>query len=126
VRRRGCGICHPETAASKDGGPGGNQHTVARRQLGDGQTKRFTADTAAKTGKSERAVQLEAERREKIAEQATASLMAVSTSYSPAPASLRHLARPRLYTPKLSKVCTVLVRRPPGASRAINTHGGMP
>jgi hypothetical protein len=48
---------HPETQN------GENQHTRVR-QLGEGSepAARFTADTAASTGKSERAIQRDAER----------------------------------------------------------------
>ena len=51
---------HPET---KHGGDHGNQHTGGKpsRQLGD-LPDRFTADTAARTGQSERSVQRDATR----------------------------------------------------------------
>lgn len=52
-----------------------NQHTVASRQVGDKQeVDRFTADTAAKTGQSERAVQRDAERGMKISDRALETL----------------------------------------------------
>ena len=55
---------HPETIAAKDGGPG---PAKKRRQNGDASpADRFTKDTAAKTGKSERAVQRNATRGKKI------------------------------------------------------------
>jgi len=59
---------HPETKATSEGGGGRNNAT--RRQLGDDIADRFTADTAAKTGQSERAVQRDAERGSKISEKA--------------------------------------------------------
>ena len=54
---------HPETAqgARERGGRKG-------RQLGDDTAKRFTADTAAKGGQSERKVQRDADHGEKIDE----------------------------------------------------------
>jgi len=51
---------HPETRL------GENQHTRVRK-LCEPTSDRFTADTAARTGKSERAVQLDARRGERIA-----------------------------------------------------------
>lgn len=55
---------HPETAH------GTNQHSSSR-QVGDSsETPRFTADTAARTGQSERAVQRDAERGEKVSDDA--------------------------------------------------------
>jgi ParB-like chromosome segregation protein Spo0J len=54
---------HPDTRHGGD---------RASRQLGDLNDERFTAATAAATGKSERAVQRDAERGEKISEQALA------------------------------------------------------
>lgn len=55
---------HPETVN------GSNQHTRVR-QVGEGsEAPRFTADTAAKTGQSERAVQRDAERGEKVCDEA--------------------------------------------------------
>jgi ParB family transcriptional regulator, chromosome partitioning protein len=54
---------HPET---KHETFKGNQHTGSR-QVGDNHTERFTADTAAKTGQSERAVQRDAARGKNIA-----------------------------------------------------------
>jgi len=60
---------HPETRATSDGGGGRNNDT--RRKLCDESVApRFTADTATKTGKSERKVQLDAERGEKLSEDA--------------------------------------------------------
>lgn len=57
---------HPETRADA---PKGNQY--ASRQVGDKQpAPRFTADTAASTGQSERAVQRDAERGEKVSDDA--------------------------------------------------------
>ncbi|WP_313573568.1 ParB N-terminal domain-containing protein [Brevundimonas sp.] len=59
---------HPETRADA---PKGNQY--ASRQVGDKQpAPRFTADTAAATGQSERAVQRDAERGEKVSDEALA------------------------------------------------------
>jgi hypothetical protein len=56
---------HPETRATKDGGAGRNKET--RRQLGDDTVaERFTADTAARTGQSERKVQRDAQRGESV------------------------------------------------------------
>jgi ParB family transcriptional regulator, chromosome partitioning protein len=57
---------HPET---KQGATGGTNAGKARSEVANFATSvpRFTADTAAKTGQSERAVQLDAERGEKIA-----------------------------------------------------------
>lgn len=55
---------HPETRPTSEGGEGRRAET--RRQLGDELAPRFTADTAAATGASERTVQREAERGEKI------------------------------------------------------------
>ena len=56
---------HPETVpVTQRGGPGRGKKG---RQVGDGFSDRFTADTAAKTGQSERAIQRAAERGEKIA-----------------------------------------------------------
>jgi hypothetical protein len=57
---------HPETKPTSEGGRGRNNAT--RRQLGDDIANRFTSDTAAKTGQSERAIQRDAERGEKISE----------------------------------------------------------
>lgn len=55
---------HPETVN------GVNQHTRVR-QVGEGsEAPRFTSDTAAKTGQSERAVQRDAERGEKVSDDA--------------------------------------------------------
>jgi hypothetical protein len=50
---------HPETEH------GVNQHSSSR-QVGDSSATRFTADTAAKVGQSERKVQRDAERGEKV------------------------------------------------------------
>lgn len=61
---------HPETRPTNEGGEG--RAAATRRQLGDDIAPRFTADTAAKTGKSERAVQRDAERGEKISTAALA------------------------------------------------------
>lgn len=59
---------HPETRADA---PKGNQY--ASRQVGDKQpAPRFTADTAAATGLSERAIQRDAERGEKVSDEALA------------------------------------------------------
>ena len=59
---------HPETRADA---PKGNQY--ASRQVGDKQpAPRFTADTAAATGLSERAIQRDAERGEKVCDAALA------------------------------------------------------
>lgn len=53
---------HPETRVGAF-----NQHTVAVRQVGDEQiVNRFTTETAAATGKSERVVQRDAERGTKV------------------------------------------------------------
>ena len=61
---------HPETRADA---PKGNQY--ASRQVGDKQpAPRFTADTAAATGQSERAVQRDAERGEKVSDEALAMI----------------------------------------------------
>lgn len=57
---------YPETRPTSEGGEG--RHKKTRRQLGEGVVERFTADTAAKSGKSERAVQRDAERGAKIAD----------------------------------------------------------
>ena len=54
---------HPETKH------GENQHSRSR-QVGDSTPERFTADTAAKTGQSERGVQRDAERGEKVCDDA--------------------------------------------------------
>ena len=45
---------------------GANQHTKRSRRLGDSSNDRFTADTAAKTGQSERKVQRDAQRGESL------------------------------------------------------------
>ena len=58
---------YPETAH----GATGNGREKSR-QVGDSTADRFTADTAVKTGQSERAVQRDAERGAKISEQAMA------------------------------------------------------
>lgn len=59
---------HPETVH------GANQHSRSR-QLGDSsEAPRFTADTAAATGQSERAVQRDAERGEKVSDEALARI----------------------------------------------------
>jgi hypothetical protein len=55
---------HPETKPTSEGGGGRNNAT--RRQLGEDIAERFTADTAERTGESERTVQRNAERGEKI------------------------------------------------------------
>jgi ParB-like chromosome segregation protein Spo0J len=59
---------HPETRPTSDGGGGRNNAT--RRQLGDDIASRFTSDAAASIGKSERVIQRDAERGEKISEEA--------------------------------------------------------
>jgi hypothetical protein len=51
-------ILHPETRSTHEGGGGRNNAT--RRQSGDDIADRFTADTAARTGRSERAAQRDA------------------------------------------------------------------
>jgi N6-adenosine-specific RNA methylase IME4 len=63
---------HPETAI------GTNQHAGRVRQVGEGSegVKRFTAATAAVTGRSERSLQRDAERGEKISEKALRLLRA--------------------------------------------------
>lgn len=59
---------HPETVH------GENQHTRSR-QVGDSsEAPRFTADTAAATGQSERVVQRDAERGEKVSDEALAMI----------------------------------------------------
>lgn len=59
---------HPETVH------GANQHSRSR-QVGDSsEAPRFTADTAAATGQSERAVQRDAERGEKVSDEALAMI----------------------------------------------------
>lgn len=60
---------HPETKAESFHG---NRHTGSRRQNGEGHNERFTSATAKATGRSERAVQRDAERGEKIAAPALA------------------------------------------------------
>ncbi|SMC92031.1 ParB/RepB/Spo0J family partition protein [Fulvimarina manganoxydans] len=55
---------HPETRPTSEGGGGRNNQT--RRQVGDDIAERFTANTAAATGQSERKVQRDAERGEKV------------------------------------------------------------
>lgn len=65
TRKRVYLALHPETKH------GGEREKGASRKLCDlTSDKRFTADTAAKTGKSERSVQLDVERGEKVSEQA--------------------------------------------------------
>jgi ParB family chromosome partitioning protein len=54
---------HPETKH------GENQHTRSRKVCDSTSPKRFSEDTAEKTGRSERIVQLEAERGEKVSEE---------------------------------------------------------
>jgi N6-adenosine-specific RNA methylase IME4 len=54
---------HPETKATKAGGPGRGK---TRRQNGDDIADRFTKDAAKKTGRSERSMQREVERANKI------------------------------------------------------------
>ncbi len=49
---------HPETRSTSEGGGGRNNAT--RRQIGDELADRFTAETAERTGRSERAVQRDA------------------------------------------------------------------
>jgi ParB-like chromosome segregation protein Spo0J len=59
---------HPETRPTKEGGEG--RHKETRRQIGDESVAdRFTADTADKTGVTERTIQRDAERGEKILEE---------------------------------------------------------
>jgi ParB-like chromosome segregation protein Spo0J len=58
---------HPETKAGASQAAGMNASQGRRRQLGD-DVDRFTVDTAKATGKSERAVQRDAERGERIAD----------------------------------------------------------
>lgn len=59
-RKRAYEVLHPETAHGGD--------RKSSRQVGDlNAPGRFTADTAAKTGRSERAVQRDAERGEGLA-----------------------------------------------------------
>jgi hypothetical protein len=62
-RKEACEALHPET---KHETFKGNQHTGSR-QVGDNHTERFTADTAKKTGQSERAIQRDASRGERVA-----------------------------------------------------------
>jgi len=87
---------HPETA---HGGHRGNQHTggkPASRQVGDMANDRFTADTAAKTGKSERSVQRAAHRGERIAEDVLARIKGTrfdTGSYQDQLAKLDHEAQ---------------------------------
>lgn len=57
-------LINPETKPTSEGGGGRNNAT--RRQLGDDIADRFTANTAAATGQSERKVQRDAERGEKV------------------------------------------------------------
>ena len=57
---------HPEAAH------GSNQHTRSRQVGESSDPARFTADTAAKTGQSERVVQRDAERGEKVCDEAMA------------------------------------------------------
>jgi ParB-like chromosome segregation protein Spo0J len=59
---------HPETRPTNEGG--GGRKNATRRQLGDDIADRFTASTAAATGKSERAVQRDAERGKDIVQEA--------------------------------------------------------
>jgi hypothetical protein len=54
---------HPETKPTKTGGPG---RAKTRRKVCDDTADRFTKDAAKKTGKSERAIQLDAARANKI------------------------------------------------------------
>lgn len=56
---------HPDTG---HGTPGVSRQVGDTRERGDDNVVRFTADTAGKTGKSERAVQRDAERGEKVAD----------------------------------------------------------
>lgn len=53
---------HPETRVGAF-----NQHTAAARQVGDEQIERFSSEVSSATGRSERAVQRDAERGEKVA-----------------------------------------------------------
>lgn len=71
-RKQAYEALYPETKPTSEGGGGRNNAT--RRQLGDDIADRFTADTAAKTGQSERAVQRDAERGTKISERALSML----------------------------------------------------
>jgi hypothetical protein len=68
---------HPET---KHGAVGNGREKG--RQLGDSTSDRFTADTAAKTGESERTVQRNAERGEKIDRKALEFVATLKTSNS--------------------------------------------
>ncbi|WP_311273522.1 MULTISPECIES: MT-A70 family methyltransferase [unclassified Rhizobium] len=60
---------HPETAKGVSQGEGGRTALDPRRQVGD-EVKRFTAATAEATGQSERSIQRDAERGEKVSERA--------------------------------------------------------
>lgn len=66
MRKAAYEALHPETAHGAVGGG----HSQSR-QIGDS-APRFTADTAAKTGRSERVVQRDAERGEKVSPAALA------------------------------------------------------
>jgi len=67
---------HPETRATSAGGEG--RHKDTRRQIGDDTSPRFTADTAAKTGHSERVIQRDAERGNKISDDVLAGIKGTS------------------------------------------------
>jgi ParB family transcriptional regulator, chromosome partitioning protein len=54
---------HPETRATKVGGPG---RAKTRRQIGDDIAERFTKDTAKKSNRPERSVQRDATRAKKV------------------------------------------------------------
>jgi hypothetical protein len=56
---------------------GTNQHNRSR-QFGDSSNDRFTADTAERTGRSERSIQRDAECGEKISERALSMVAVVA------------------------------------------------
>lgn len=67
---------HPETRPTSEGGGGRNNAT--RRQIGDDIAPRFTANTAASTGKSERVIQRSIQRVEELGEDNAKAIMGTS------------------------------------------------
>jgi len=89
---------HPETVHGGD--------RKSSRQVGDMNEARFTADTATKTGQSERAVQRDAERGEKVCNSAMALLRGT------------HLDTGKYLDARCSAMLTALALAQPDASPA--------
>ena len=81
---------YPETRATKDGGEG--RHKETRRQLGDELAPRFTADTAERTGQSERTIQRDAARGSAIPDDVLAKIRGTHLDKGVYLDALKHLS----------------------------------